>query len=248
VATVALPGEDLHRWRSDGVVTVEGDITQEDVREDIVKRALTRFGRLDVLVNNAGVGLYATGSNASPELFRRLLDVNVIAPLALTQLVLPVMRRQGRGTIVNLGSVAGNVSMPWAFGYSASKFAVHAFNDALRRELRTDGIRVVKICPGIVDTRFRRNVLDGSVPMKLTKLRTLVSADKVAEVIFKAVESRSSRTVYVPRIGCLFSAIERFCPPLMDWYLGRLDEERVTVTGAAPEMSFSPVAKPGAKR
>jgi short-subunit dehydrogenase len=157
------------------------------------------------------------------------------------------MRQQGSGTIVNLGSVSGSVSMPWAFGYCASKFAIHALNDSLRRELRTEGIRVVKVCPGIVDTRFRQNVLDGSAPGKVTDLRPVVSADRVADAILKAVESRSSRTVYVPSLGRLFSAIENLCPPLMDWYLGRFAEQRVIVTGAAPEMSLSAVAKPGAK-
>ncbi len=246
VATVALPGQNLDRWRQHDVVTVEGDITQEAVRHDFVEQALSSFGRLDALVNNAGVGLYATCSNSSLQLFRRLLDVNVVGPLALTQLVLPIMRRQGSGTIVNLGSVAGNVSMPWAFGYSASKFALHALNDSLRRELRNKGIRVVKVCPGIVDTRFRENVLGGSVPRKLTDLRPLVSAERVAKVIFEAVESGSSDTLYVPRIGALFSAMEHFCPWLMDWYLGRFADEQVMVTGAL-EMSLPSAVKPGAE-
>jgi short-subunit dehydrogenase len=157
------------------------------------------------------------------------------------------MRRQGSGTIVNLGSVAGNVSMPWAFGYSASKFAMHALDDSLRRELRSEGIRVVKVCPGIVDTRFRQNVLGGSVPGQLTDLRPLVSAERVAKVIFKAVDSRSSGTVYVPHIGRLFSAMEHFCPWLMDWYLARLTEEQVIVTDAAPETALSAAAAPGDK-
>ncbi len=243
VATIALPRENLHRWQRCGVVTVEGDITQEEARKEVVERALARFGRLDALVNNAGVGLYARPSNLPPELFRRLLDVNAVAPLALTQLVLPVMRQQGSGTIVNLGSVAGNVSMPWSFGYSASKFSLHAFNDSLRRELRKEGIRVIKICPGIVATRFRQNVLAGSVPGKLGDLRPVVPAERVAAAIFSAAESRSGNTVYVPHLGRLFSAIEDFCPPLMDWYLGRMAEKNVIRTDTAPEISLPSLGK-----
>ena len=246
VATIALPGQNLHRWRVDDALTVEGDITEEEARKEIVEQTLARFGRVDALINNAGVGLYATCSNAEPELFRRLLDVNVVAPLALTQLVLPAMRRQQGGTIVNLGSVAGNVSMPWAFGYCASKFAMHALNDSLRRELREEGIRVVKVCPGIVATRFRQNVLGGSAPGKVADLRTLVSPETVADLIFGAVTSGTAGTVYVPRIGWLFSAIEHFCPPLMDWYLGRLNEKQMGARHA-PGIRSSVVAGTGDK-
>lgn len=245
VATVALPKENLHRWRVRHVVTLEGDITQEEVRKEIVDQAMARFGRLDALVNNAGVGLYATPLNLPPELLRRLLDINVIAPLALTQLVVPHIRKQRSGIIVNLGSVAGNVSMPWAFGYSASKFSFHAFNDSLRRELRKEGIRVVKICPGIVATRFRENVLCGSVPGKLAGLRPVVSAERVAEAIFNAVVSRSPDTVYVPLVGRLFSVLEHVCPVLMDRYLARLAEQEAIGTARFPEMSNSSVSERG---
>jgi short-subunit dehydrogenase len=235
VATVALPGENLHRWRCDDAITLEGDITQEETRKEIVQQTVANFGRLDVLVNNAGVGLYSDCSNTPTELFRILLDVNVVAPLALTSLVLPIMRRQGCGTIVNIGSVAGNVSMPWAVGYSASKFALHGLHDSLRRQLRGQNVRVVKICPGIVDTHFRENVLGGSVPGTLTRLRPVVSPDSVAEAIFRATQSGSNDTVYVPRIGWLFSAVGRFSSPIMDWYLRRFAERRVTGTVTATE-------------
>jgi short-subunit dehydrogenase len=246
VATVSLPGQNLHRWRWEGAVTLEGDITKDEVRKHIVEETLARFGRVDALVNNVGVGLYATCSDVSPQLFRRLLEVNVIAPLALTQLVLPVMRNQGSGTIVNLGSVAGNVSMPWAFGYCASKSALHALNDSLRRELRKERIRVVKICPGIVETRFRENVLGGVVPASLKNLRPVVSADQVSEAILKAVESRASGTVYVPGLGRLFTAMEHCCPPLMDWYLGRFGGAPL-VAAIATEMSLASHNEVGAK-
>ena len=229
VATVALPGEELDRWRKRGVLTVEGDLTYEDTRQAVVDRTLEQFGRIDALVNNAGVGLYAPPSKMPVDLFRRMMEVNVMAPLALAQLVVPAMRRQGSGTIVNIGSVAGNVSMPWAVGYCASKFALHALSDSLRRELRKEGIRVVKICPGIVDTGFRRNVLTGEVPASLADLRPIVPAEKIAAAVVRAIESRVPETIYVPEIGRLFSAMQAFSPRLMDWYLARLvakDEPR----------------------
>lgn len=174
------PGENLNRWRCSSVLTIEGDLTNPELRQAIVDETLARFKCIDTLVNNAGVGLYETPSNLSPQLLRQLFEVNVIAPLALAQLVVPVMRRQKCGVIVNIGSVAGDVSMPWAVGYCASKFAMHALSDSLRRELREEGIRVVKICPGIVATRFRANVLGGAAHSDLSALRPVIAPEKVA--------------------------------------------------------------------
>ena len=246
VSTVSLPGENLKRWCSDRVLVIEGDLTSEQVRRTAVEQTLERFHRIDALVNNAGVGLYATPSTLPPVLLQRLFDVNVVAPLALAQLVIPVMRRQRSGAIVNVGSVAGHVSMPWAAGYCASKFAMHAVSDSLRRELRKDGIRVVKICPGIVATRFRENVLAGSVLTKLEDLRPVVSPERVAATIVRAVESRWHHTMYVPEIGRLFSAVQHFCPPLMDWYLGRLSAEQVVCSTS--DHGLAHAVEPGAEK
>src|SRR5262249_35086660 len=147
-------------------------------------------------------------------------DVNVLAPLALAQRVIPIMRSQGDGTIVNIGSVAGLVSLPWAAAYSASKFALHAVDDSLRRELRRDHIHVLKVCPGIVATEFRNHVLDGAAPSKVTRIGWVVSPDLVAVRIHQAIERRHSM-IYVPRIGRLFAMLNAIAPRLMDSYLSR---------------------------
>jgi short-subunit dehydrogenase len=246
VSTVALPGENLNRWRSRSVLTVEGDIASKDVRTDVVDRTLQRFGRIDALVNNAGIGLYGSPSNLPTDLLSRLFDVNAVAPLDFAQLVLPAMRRQGSGTIVNIGSVAGNVSMPWAVGYCASKFALHALNDSLRLELRRDRIRVVKVCPGIVATNFRDNVIWGSVPRKLADLRPVVSPERVAKAIYRAVNSPWLHTVYVPELGRIFSAVQRFCPALMDWYLQRVGGDATAESGGARDRNKSEAVESGA--
>jgi short-subunit dehydrogenase len=246
VSTVALPGENLNRWRSRSVLTVEGDIASKDVRTDVVDRTLQRFGRIDALVNNAGIGLYGSPSNLPTDLLSRLFEVNAVAPLDLAQLVLPAMRRQGSGTIVNIGSVAGNVSMPWAVGYCASKFALHALNDSLRLELRRDRIRVVKVCPGIVATKFRDNVIWGSVPRKLADLRPVISPERVAKAIYRAVDSPWLHTVYVPELGRIFSAVQRFCPALMDWYLQRVGGDATAESGGARDRNKSEAVESGA--
>lgn len=219
VATVALPGSQSPGNGND-LLFLEGDIGSEGTRAVVVKNTLDRFGRIDVLVNNAAVGLYAPPSLANIDLCRRLLDVNVLAALGMAQLVIPHMRERRSGTIVTIGSVGGYVSLPWAVIYCASKFAVHAVSDSLRRELKRDGIHVLKVCPGIVATRFRENVLDGTAPADVEAIRRIVSPEAVAKGVLRGIEHRSN-TVYVPQIGRLFTAMDFVAPWLMDWYVAR---------------------------
>ena len=164
VGGVALPNKEFERRESESVLSISGDITLEEVRQTAVSEAIRRFGRIDVLVNNAGIGLYASASDTSPDLFLRLLETNLFAALALTQLVIPAMRHRRSGIIVNISSVGAYVAPPWAAAYSSFKVAFRSMTDSLRVELRRDGIRVVTICPGIVDTKFRQNVLGGVPP------------------------------------------------------------------------------------
>jgi short-subunit dehydrogenase len=138
----------------------------------------------------------------------------------LAQLVIPVMLNQKSGVIVTMGSVAGKVALPWSAAYSASKFAMHAVHDALRVELRRTPIHLVKVCAGIVDTDFRKHVLNGEAPQGVLDLRWVVSPEAVALAIFRSVQRRK-KSVYVPAIGALFGSIGQFAPGLMDIFLAR---------------------------
>jgi short-subunit dehydrogenase len=220
LSLTALPSPGFENRDSESVVATAGDITNAETRRAVVENTMRRFGRIDILINNAGVGQYGYPSEVDTEISKRLFDVNVFSALALTQLVIPVMRRQRSGTIVNIGSVAGKVGLPWAVMYCSTKWALHCVNDALRRELRPSDIRVMKVCPGIVDTKFRDHVLAGKAPGPVEDIRRVVSPDQVAEGLIRGVE-RNGRTVYVPEIGLLFTAMEYFAPWLMDWYLSR---------------------------
>jgi short-subunit dehydrogenase len=217
---VALPDSDLDHLAGLDVLIIPGDVTDQRVRRTALARTLREYSRIDVLVNSAGVGLYACPTETSISDFSRLLAVNVLAPLALAQMVIPIMRKQGGGAIVNVGSVAGRVALPWAAAYSASKFALDSIHDSLRREFQRDPIRFVKVCPGIVDTAFRNNVLAGCAPPAVSRIQKVVSADAVAIGIIRALE-RGRRTVYVPRIGAAFALMDALAPWLMDLYLSR---------------------------
>lgn len=203
---------------SDSEIVTAGDITDKDVRARIVERTLQRFGRIDFLVNNVGVGQYGYPSEVDTEISKRMFDVNVFAPLALSQLAIPVMRKQKSGVIVNVGSVGGKVSLPWAVMYSSTKWALHCIDDSLRRELHGTGIHVVKMCPGIVATNFREHVLAGSAPGPVEDIRRVVTPDQVAAGVVRGIERRK-RTVYVPKIGLAFTLMESVAPWAMDIYL-----------------------------
>jgi short-subunit dehydrogenase len=218
---IALPSQDFQPdKRSENKFIVAADITSDEARRTFVEQAISRYGRIDVLINNAGVGQYGYPTEVDTEISKRMFDINVFSLLALTQLVIPTMRAQKSGTIVNIGSVGGKVSLPWAVMYCATKWAVHCVDDSLHRELRGTGIRVMKVCPGIVDTKFRDHVLAGAAPGPVEDIRRTVSPDAVAEAILRGVE-RGKRTVFVPRIGRAFTSLDFFLPQVMDWYLGR---------------------------
>ncbi|HYZ84411.1 MAG TPA: SDR family NAD(P)-dependent oxidoreductase [Bryobacteraceae bacterium] len=219
-SVLALEDQNLEWLDTQGIVVTAGDITLNEVRETAVRSTLAAFGRIDVLINSAGVGLYAPPTAVRADLFSRLLEVNVIAPLALAQMVIPPMLERKSGVIVTMGSVAGYVALPWAAAYSASKAALHSLHDALRVELRHTPINLMKVCPGIVNTKFREHALGGKAPDRVLHIRRVVSPEAVASAIFDGVKSRR-RTVYVPAVGWLFSLLGRLAPGLMDFYLSR---------------------------
>ena len=114
---------------------ITADVTRPDDRERLVKETLTRFGRIDVLVNNAGVGMYDWIDKQSEEALSQEVANNLLAPLLLTRAVIRVMLRAGRGVIINVGSIASRVGAPTTSIYNATKFGLHGFTEALRREL-----------------------------------------------------------------------------------------------------------------
>lgn len=209
--------------RPEALITA-GDVTKAEDRARIVEATMDRFGRIDILINNAGQGSYRSaldGSADAEEEARRLFDLNVFAPLALTQLVVPHMRAAGSGLIVNVGSIAGQVALPWMPIYSATKFALGALTGAMRTELARDSIRAMQVCPGYVNTPFHEHAI-GTPPKAIAGAKPFaISPQQCAEAIARGVE-RDARTVVTPAFGWLFVWLERMLPSLVDSRLGRL--------------------------
>ncbi len=195
---------------------VPGDITVDSDRRRVVERALERFGAIDILINNAGLGLYSPSWSVPMEEARRLMELNFFAPLALTQLVAPQMRERRTGLIVNVGSIAGKVALPWMTLYSVSKSALGSLTEGMRMELRGSGVRTMIVCPGYVKTAFQQHALAGQAPASVIKGRRFaIEPNECAEAIRRGVE-RDARTVVTPRAGWALAVASRLFPRLIE--------------------------------
>ncbi len=133
---------------------IELDVDNEDSVENAIKSIIDEKQRIDVLVNNAGWGIWGTGEDVSLEEFREQFETNFFSIVRLIQKVAPTMRKQGSGDIVNISSIAGRIGFPVSTAYISSKFALEGFSESLRFELGEFGINVIIIEPGVIKTNF----------------------------------------------------------------------------------------------
>jgi len=210
------------------VSVIPTDVTQQAAVEEMVEQAASELGSIDILVNNAGVGLNALLAEGSMTNIRRLFEVNVFGALHCIQAVVPYMKRQRNGQIINVSSVAGKIATPRNGAYAATKFALTAISDALRLELADYGIAVTTVFPGITDTSFGENVLrEVDVPPVPGIVRG-VSARRVANAIVRAARWEN-REVYITVTDRMAVGLKNVSPWVVDWgmrtfYLNRLSE------------------------
>jgi NADP-dependent 3-hydroxy acid dehydrogenase YdfG len=180
-------------------LAVPGDVTAADDVAEAVRRTMEAFGRVDVLVNNAGQGLQATVEETSPEDFRALLELNLVAPLRMIQAVLPVMRRQGSGSIVNVSSGTTLGAEPGTGAYVASKIGLEKLSAITRAELAGDGIAVSTVIPFLTRTEFIDAIRAGRDAAEQTTAHVEPHApEQVAETILQVVRSGDARADLVP--------------------------------------------------
>lgn len=142
------------RRKSDEFDSIQTDVTDREAVKRAVDEVVRKYGRIDVLVNNAGMGISGAVENTDEAAARKIFDLNFFGVLNVTQAVLPVMRAQGGGTIVNVSSVAAELAIPFQAFYSATKSAVSSLSAALRNEVAPFGIKVTAVLPGDVKTDF----------------------------------------------------------------------------------------------
>jgi short-subunit dehydrogenase len=192
---------------------IRADMTRPSDVRDMVARAAAHFGRIDILVNNAAVGIYAPIASMKPQHLEQLVATNWTGPLHAIQAVIPIMRNQGGGQIINISSVAGKVALPWMGAYCASKFALNALSDSLRMELRGDNIHVITVCPGRVKTAFPQNALRDFSTQPL--FPGGISPQRVARAVLRA-SLRRKREVVVPLHNRLFPWSHAVFPSWID--------------------------------
>lgn len=188
------------------------DLATHAGRQSLVARANGLLGGIDMLVNNAGVSSYALFSEESPEAIEQLYQINLIAPVALTRLVLPQMIAQGHGHIVNVGSIFGSIGFACFVNYSSSKFAIRGFSEALRRELEQDGIIVTYVAPRAV-----RTALNSPAAYRMAEAVKMRMDDPavVATQIVAAIE-QERMDAYLGWPEKLFVRINGLLPRLVD--------------------------------
>jgi short-subunit dehydrogenase len=197
------------------VETVAADVTKPEDRQAMVDAAVRHFGGLDVLVNNAGIGATGHFMDSDPDVLRRIFETNFFGLTETTRVFLPLLKQGVTPAIVNISSVLGKRALPARSLYSASKFAVAGFSEAIRAELAKDGIDVIVVSPGLTQTNFSQNMLEQKAKLQLDHLRGMTS-EQVAAAVLRAVE-RGSPDVTLTLKGKLLTLVNRFFPWFVDW-------------------------------
>lgn len=212
--------------RSDGVTMLTCDVTDDASVAKLVDEVLAKAGRIDLLVNNAGIGLLGGAEESSTVQAQALFDVNVFGVLRMTNAVLPTMRRQGSGRIINLSSVLGLIPAPYSALYASTKHAIEGYSESLDHELRTLGIRVVLVEPAYTRTSFEENltkpdqVLDvygaARAAMEAILRKAIETGDApeiVAQTILKAATASVPKRRYAAgKMARQVSFLRRFVP------------------------------------
>ena len=196
------------------------DVTTREQVETVAEAALTRWGRIDVWVNNAGVIGWSLFEDTTEEEFRRILEVNLMGSAYGTWAALPAMRRQGSGVIVNIASMASLVALPVGSAYSASKAGLFALGDALRRELKGSGIRVCQVLPVGVNTAgfFHQRTRGFRVSKRIAPL--LQDPETVAKSVVRCLERPGTRNVPLGVQGKAVFVVGALAPRLVDLFGG----------------------------
>lgn len=218
--------QELERVRANCPDTSKVTIVQLDVGDyntvaSIVQPVLHKFGRIDVLFNNAGISQRARANDTSLEVYKKIMDVNFMGSVAMTKAVLPMMLQQQSGHIAVISSLTGKFSTALRTGYSASKHALHGFFDGLRSEVWNENISITIICPGFVKTHVSENALrgDGTAQNKVDDAiaRGLEPAF-VAEKILEGMKS-GKEEIYVAGKEMMGVYLKRFLPGVFSKYI-----------------------------
>ena len=198
-------------------LAVRADVGDETAAERAVRETVAQFGGLDVLINNAGISMRARFQDADLEVIKRLMQTNFFGTVFTTKFALPHLLAS-KGTIVGISSIAGYRGLPGRTGYSASKFAMNGFLEALRTELLDQGVNVLTAAPGFTASNIRQVALtaDGTAQRESPRDESaMMSSEAVADEILEAVRQRR-RSLVLTRQGKLTVFLNKWLPGLAD--------------------------------
>ncbi|QOS80938.1 SDR family oxidoreductase [Paenibacillus sp. JNUCC31] len=190
------------------------DVTNDEQVQAAMNAMLQKYGRIDILLNNAGYGKFATMTDMSVQEFDEMMDVNYMGVVRCTKAVLPQMLERGRGQIVNVASMAGKIGTAKSASYTATKHAVLGFSNALRQELRKTGVTVTTINPGPIDTPFFHRA-DPSGNYVNNVRWMMLKPEEVAGHMIRAMKKRKEE-VNLPRLASAGVWLYQLFPRLAD--------------------------------
>lgn len=218
---VAATGREMEQAGHD-VLALPCDVTDAAACESAVTMALARFGRIDVVVNNAGITHRSAFASTRTDVLRRVMEVNLFGSIHLTRAALPALRST-RGLIIAISSVAGFTPLIARTGYAASKHAVHGFFESLRTEVAADGVGVMLVCPSFIATGIDRHALGptgGSAGHPQVVVGRRLQPDAVADRIV-AGAARNRRLLLVGRTARAAWWLSRFAPAAYERIMAR---------------------------
>lgn len=199
------------------VIMVKADVSQEEDCKNIVEQAIAKFGQLDILINNAGISMRALFKDTDLSVIKNVMDINFWGAVYCTKFALPHILKN-KGSVVGVSSIAGFVGLPARTGYSASKFAMHGFLNALRNENLENGLHVLIACPGFTASNIRNTALkaDGtSQGVSPREEGKMMSAEEVAKHILSAIQNREEQIVLTNE-GKLAHWLSKFLPNIIN--------------------------------
>ena len=203
------------------------DVNSDESVQAAINQVIQIEGRIDLLVNNAGFGVAPGGAEESSiEQSKMMFDTNFFGMVRMTRAVVPHMRKQGEGRIINIGSILGLIPAPYMATYAATKHAVEGFSESIDHELRTKGIRVSVVEPGYTNTQFEANAPEVDAKLdeyniarkalsKITKVAIAAGDDPkvVASVVLKAANAKNPKARYAAgKLASRLSLLRRFAP------------------------------------
>ena len=218
---------------------IKMDILKERNIDDVVNQIIKEQSRVDVLINNAGYGLWGAVETISIDEAKRQFDVNIFGLAYLTKKIIPIMRKQKSGKIINMSSMGGKVYTPFGAWYHATKYALEGWSDCLRIELKSFGVDVILIEPGVIKTEFQDVMMDSTVERSIgtpyeKKLKALEKATQemyargigspastITKLIIKAINSHNPKRRYV---GGLFAKPMLF---IKKWFGDKMYEKAI---------------------